>query len=496
MKNLILILILLIVFSGCRSSIQNGRFSISLEIADTSVSEIIIGYQTDIGLTDTVQNIKINPDNRIQYVIDSIEDPLLVFLSKDKENFQIWAWPNSDISIYFDNDTVLFSGKGKKYADYYIKSKEYWFKIYDEYASKNTVLNGRPEGSNYFLVQDSITNDRIQYLENYFSKPRSLDTRNFVEYEKNNLLYSDIFYKISGLTSLDDFKFYQEHQNISAVSYLTFTDKFDFNNPDLFIISQYRRCFEWLDSKYIRENNLDYYEDIEEALDFVVSLSQNELCKKYIEVFLLNDIILDSREMRNYSVNNWINERIDSLEQKNDGIEEYLSILKTKYKELERDEEVSKYLISILKDPEYAEGIKINDLSANENLDIFREIMQNYPGKILYVDFWAPWCAPCMAEMPYSKELQHRYQNKDIVFVYLGFNCTRPSWEATISELQLKGEHYLLTDNQSEALSDIFKFSGIPRYIIIDKSGIVINGNAPRPSNEDELEKIFLEILK
>src|SRR5690606_3206424 len=259
--------------------------------------------------------------------------------------------------------------KSKIYADYYSKSREYWVNIYNEYEKRNPVLEGRPSGFEYFNVQDSITIDRLNFLESFFSNQKSTSIKQFIEHEKNNLFYTDIFYKISGLTSLNDFSFYQKAINEPSDTFLKFTDEYDFNNPDLFNVAQYRRCFEWLPYKYIKNNSLDYYKNIEQAYDFVISLPQNELCKKYIEITLLNKFIDDSRETQDYALNSLIEKRFTELEQNKEGIETYLSILQNKYIELLESEKKSKEYISLLENEDYSEGIKLRDFSSNENAD-------------------------------------------------------------------------------------------------------------------------------
>lgn len=494
MRILILTVILTISFLGCKNSPSNGKFIIDLEISDTSVNEIIISYQTNIGLTEIAQQLKKNPDNKIQFVIDSITSPLTAFLTIGKEGYQIWAEPNSDLNILFTKDTTIFSGQGKIFADYYIKSKDYWTKTYAEYENRNPVLSGRPSGSKYFKVQDSITIDRIKFLERFFSKPQSSSVKQFIRDEKNYLLYTDIFYKISGLTSLNEFRFYQEKQKLSVDTFLTFTDKFDFNNPYLFNQSQYRRIFEWLPGKYIKTNKLDNLKDDDKAFDFIISLSNNELSKKYIEIFLLNNLIKQSNSSNDYSKMDFIKERIDKLNRT--GIEKYYSILETKFEDLSSNEKKSKELISLLSNPKNSEGIQIQDYSSNENLELLRSIINKNPGKVLYVDFWAPWCRPCLDEMPNSKLLQKNYADKNVAFVYLGFKCTEESWKTTIAQLKLSGIHYRLTDQQCDEYSKIFNFSGIPFYIIINKEGFVIDKNAPRPSDQVKLSTILDNLVK
>ena len=90
-----------------------------------------------------------------------------------------------------------------------------------------------------------------------------------------------------------------------------------------------------------------------------------------------------------------------------------------------------------------------------------------------------------MAEMPQSKKLQEKLKGKDVVFVFLANNCSEESWKATIAQKKLSGEHFLLTDKEYALLADRFDIAGIPRYMVIDKKGMVVDDNAPRPSDED-----------
>jgi len=127
-----------------------------------------------------------------------------------------------------------------------------------------------------------------------------------------------------------------------------------------------------------------------------------------------------------------------------------------------------------------------------DKLTAFDSIVNKNRGKVIYVDFWAPWCAPCMSEMKPAKLLRENFKDKKVIFVYLACKCSVESWKSTIANNDIAGINLLLSEDAYSALSRRYEIIGIPHYLLIDKKGGLVNKNAARPSDEN----IKNEILK
>jgi len=137
-----------------------------------------------------------------------------------------------------------------------------------------------------------------------------------------------------------------------------------------------------------------------------------------------------------------------------------------------------------------------NQITVGANiLSINDTLIAKYTGKVIYIDFWAPWCGPCMGEMPFSKQLQEEFKNKDVVFLYLASRCTESSWKSTIANENITGEHILLTKDQYATLASEFGITGIPHYVLIDKNGNIVSKSAPRPSQKAKIAKSINDLL-
>lgn len=116
--------------------------------------------------------------------------------------------------------------------------------------------------------------------------------------------------------------------------------------------------------------------------------------------------------------------------------------------------------------------------------------------QLTYVDFWASWCRPCIAEMPASKTLKEDYEKSGINFVYVSVDNNQNAWKKASLRVGLpEAKSYLLPNGAASAIAQKLKLLTIPRYIIIDGKGKIINPNAPRPS-DPEIRQTFNQVLK
>lgn len=106
--------------------------------------------------------------------------------------------------------------------------------------------------------------------------------------------------------------------------------------------------------------------------------------------------------------------------------------------------------------------------------------LESLKGKVLYVDLWATWCGPCMAEMPHFETLKAKYKdNPRVAFVSLSIDDSSELWKKSLFARNADGHQWLINRNK---LSD-YNIVGIPRVLLIDKDFKIADMNAPSPSS-------------
>ncbi|MGG9961163.1 TlpA family protein disulfide reductase [Ferruginibacter sp. SUN106] len=113
----------------------------------------------------------------------------------------------------------------------------------------------------------------------------------------------------------------------------------------------------------------------------------------------------------------------------------------------------------------------------------------DFKGKVVYIDLWASWCSPCRAETPSFKELYNQYKNDNrIIFLSIAVDDGFDDWKKAIEED--KAEWLQLID-KDRIVSKSYITNTIPKFILIDKEGNIVNFDAPRPSSGDEIKKLL-----
>lgn len=93
--------------------------------------------------------------------------------------------------------------------------------------------------------------------------------------------------------------------------------------------------------------------------------------------------------------------------------------------------------------------------------------LQDYQGKVVYVDFWASWCTPCRASFPFMNELQRQFGD-DLVVAAINLDEDRADAEEFLSEIDVIFDiHY----DPSAKLAQDYGLKGMPTSYLFGRDG-------------------------
>lgn len=136
------------------------------------------------------------------------------------------------------------------------------------------------------------------------------------------------------------------------------------------------------------------------------------------------------------------------------------------------------------------------DMSDGEKL--LRHILEPYKGKLVLLDVWGTWCAPCKEALAHSKEEFERLAPYDVVYLYKANNSPEESWKNLIRLNGLVGDniaHYNLPAAQQSAIENYLNIRSFPSYRLFDKEGNLVDVKVDA-RQLDNLEKIIKELSK
>ncbi|TDQ22675.1 TlpA family protein disulfide reductase [Tenacibaculum caenipelagi] len=154
---------------------------------------------------------------------------------------------------------------------------------------------------------------------------------------------------------------------------------------------------------------------------------------------------------------------------------------------------LEKYLTKVYNDKQYlaktlAAGKESPKFVDYENHKGNTTSLDDLKGKYVYIDMWATWCQPCKNEIPFLKTVEEKYREKNIEFVSISVDREKDyeTWKKMVTDMELVGVQ--LYSKGDKTFADAYRVNSIPRFILLDPQGNIVDANAPRPSSPKLIE--------
>ncbi|MBN6885678.1 thiol-disulfide isomerase/thioredoxin [Cytobacillus horneckiae] len=140
-----------------------------------------------------------------------------------------------------------------------------------------------------------------------------------------------------------------------------------------------------------------------------------------------------------------------------------------------------------LKEGELAPEIELVDI----NGDSFK--LSDYKGKAVLLNFWASWCGPCEAEMPYMEKLHKKYQEDDIEIIAVNMTRSEKVNDAPEKFVEKHDLTFTIPMDQEGVASKDYEIMAYPTSYFIDSDGVIRN-KVLGALNEEYMEKELLRL--
>ncbi|EDP72129.1 thioredoxin family protein [Flavobacteriales bacterium ALC-1] len=418
---------------------KSGKVMLSGKVSNPSVTSIKITY------FDYKEVASAELDDNGSFKISTKIEDGFYFLSYGRNTAYIYLYPKDELSINFDakhfEKTLVFNGKGAERNNYLAKKSiagaeltkdlDAFYKV-DEATYIKNIAN---------VKQTHLASLAKINIEDFFKTAE----KKSLEYER---LLSIQNYK-------SNYKFYLGEEISPSEDFYKPIKKIDVRNEDDYKKQPYYRYL----VNSVWSKKIDAAPDAESMLNVL-----REVQSQPIAISLINGL---------YS----------KISSKKERAKDYLDLIKMVTTHKPFIEAAEKQYKEVMKSKSLGKGDASPEFSY-ETVDGKVISLSDLKGKYVYIDVWATWCGPCIKQVPYLKQLEERYHNKNIVFVSISVDKekVKDTWKQMITDKELGGLQLFADKSFDSDFMNAYAINSIPRFILIDPEGKIVDPEAPRPS--------------
>lgn len=124
--------------------------------------------------------------------------------------------------------------------------------------------------------------------------------------------------------------------------------------------------------------------------------------------------------------------------------------------------------------------------------------LQDLRGKVIFLNFWASWCAPCREEMPSMENLARKYQDRDLVMVAISQDEDPEQMRGFLRRFMPNGDWTMqIPMDPSGQISQSYGTKLLPETYIIDREGQIVARFVNKYDwNRDEVDRFIERLLR